>query len=226
MSEIVCSKISRVSGNRRRRGVEILFYVLVPKQFQAYINIHAIYFKRCYVGKKQKLHSIYNILALSLARSCAACVSIHIAARLQNPKVSFPLTNTTGLIKKNSLSYIYIYIYIHIYIHIYANNSSFAQYATATTATTTTTTQRQRVPAPPPMAAPTGMDKPKVKSAGSTPMAPPTTVPASGSQSISLMVGKNEKQPWYLNGVGLHGTYHIVVCGCRHLTYLKIDMHI
>jgi len=76
------------------------------------------------------------------------------------------------------------------------------------------------------MAAPTGMDKPKVKSAGSTPMAPPTTVPASGSQSMALMIEKMKKQQWYLNGVGLHGTYHIVVCRCGHLTYLKIDMHI
>ena len=49
---------------------------------------------------------IYNILALSLARSCAACVSIHIAAKLQNPKINFPLTNTTGF-KRNSHIYIY-----------------------------------------------------------------------------------------------------------------------
>ena len=50
------------------------------------------------------MYCIYNILALSLARSCAACVSSHMAAKLQNPKINLPLTNTTGL-NKNSHVY-------------------------------------------------------------------------------------------------------------------------
>ena len=57
------------------------------------------------------MYCIYNILALSLARCCAACVSSHMAARLQNPKINFPLTNTTGL---KELSYTHTLIFIDL----------------------------------------------------------------------------------------------------------------
>ena len=54
---------------------------------------------------RMKFACIYDILALALERSCAACVSSHMVARLQNPKINFPLTNTTRFKKLSYICY-------------------------------------------------------------------------------------------------------------------------
>ena len=62
----------------------------------------------CLRIKKTPSEKYANILALFLARSCAACISSHMAARLQNPNINFPFTNTAGLKKTHVILYLYI----------------------------------------------------------------------------------------------------------------------